>query len=126
MMLLRVVVGWWPSLGLEQVWPVYVAMSNAVAVRPAVARRVRSPLLVGVIAAAPPPTAAPGLGHELVMEGFDLVGWGGVGGELEAISCSRMAFLLVAALARLSRALLMESRRPGLRVVAWAKLARPR
>ncbi len=51
-----------------------VAMSNAVAVRPAVACRVRSPLLVGVIAAAPPPAAAPGLGRKLVTEGFDLVG----------------------------------------------------
>ncbi len=46
--------------------------------------------------------------------------------ELEAMSCSRMAFLLVAALARLSRALLMEVRRPGLRVVVWAELAWPR
>ncbi len=46
--------------------------------------------------------------------------------ELEAMSCSRIAFLLVAALARLSRALLMELRRPGLRVVAWAELAWPR
>ncbi len=46
--------------------------------------------------------------------------------ELEAMSCSRMAFLLEAALARLSRELLMESRRPGLRVVAWAELAWPR
>ena len=57
-----------------------VAMSNAVAVRPAVARRVRSPPLVGVIAASPPPTAAPGLGHESVTEGLDLVGEDGVGG----------------------------------------------
>ncbi len=46
--------------------------------------------------------------------------------ELDAISCSRMAFSLVAALARLSRALSMELRRPGLRVVVWAELARPR
>jgi hypothetical protein len=46
--------------------------------------------------------------------------------ELEAMSCSRIAFLLVAALARLSRALSMESRRPGLRVVAWAELGQPR
>jgi hypothetical protein len=51
-----------------------VAMSNAVAMRPAVARRVRSPLLVGVIAATPPPAATPGLGRKLVTEGFDLVG----------------------------------------------------
>jgi hypothetical protein len=46
--------------------------------------------------------------------------------ELEVMSCSRMAFLLVAALARLSRALSMEVRRPGLRVVAWTELAWPR
>ncbi len=51
-----------------------VAMSNAVAMRPAVAHQVRSPPLVGVIGATPPPAAAPGLGHELVTEGFDLVG----------------------------------------------------
>jgi hypothetical protein len=57
-----------------------VAMSNGVAVRPAVARRVRSPPLVGVIAATPPPTTAPGLGRELVTEGLDLVGEVGVGG----------------------------------------------
>jgi hypothetical protein len=36
-----------------------VAMSNAVAVRSAVARRVRSPPLVGVIAARPPLAATP-------------------------------------------------------------------
>jgi hypothetical protein len=46
--------------------------------------------------------------------------------ELEAMSCSKMAFLLEAALAKLSRALSMESRRPGLRVVVWAELAWPR
>ncbi len=46
--------------------------------------------------------------------------------ELEAMSCLRVAFLLVAVLARLSRALSMESRRPGLRVVVWAELAWPR
>jgi hypothetical protein len=47
--------------------------------------------------------------------------------ELEEMSCSgsEMAFLLEAALARLSRALLMESWRPGLRVVVWAELAQP-
>ncbi len=43
--------------------------------------------------------------------------------ELVAMSFSRMAFLLVAALGRMSRALLMESRRPGLWVLAWAELA---
>ncbi len=57
-----------------------VAMSNTVAVRPAVARRVRSPPLVGVIAATPPPTATPGLNRNLVTEGLDLVGEVGVGG----------------------------------------------
>ncbi len=46
--------------------------------------------------------------------------------ELEVMSCSRTAFLLDAALARLLRALLMESRRPGLRVLVWAELAQPR
>jgi hypothetical protein len=46
--------------------------------------------------------------------------------EIEAMSWSRMAFLLETALARLSRALPMESRRPGLRVVVWAVLAWPR
>ncbi len=46
--------------------------------------------------------------------------------ELEAMSCSKMAFSLEAALARLLRASLMESRRPGLRVVEWAELARLR
>ncbi len=44
-----------------------VAMSNAVAMRPAVARRVRSPPLVGVIAATPPsccrPWTWPQVGH---------------------------------------------------------------
>jgi hypothetical protein len=45
-----------------------VAMSNAVAVRPEVARRVRSPPLVGVIAASPPPATTPGLGHKLVTD----------------------------------------------------------
>jgi hypothetical protein len=50
-----------------------VAMSNVVAVRPAVACRVRSPPLVGVIATTPPPAAAPGIGRELITAGFDLV-----------------------------------------------------
>ncbi len=57
-----------------------VAMSDAVAMGPAVAIRVRSPPLVGVIAASPPAAAAPGLGRELVAEGLDLVGEVGVGG----------------------------------------------
>jgi hypothetical protein len=51
-----------------------MAMSNMVAMGPAVAIRVRSPPLVGVIASSPPAAAAPGLGRELVMEGLDLVG----------------------------------------------------
>jgi hypothetical protein len=42
------------------------------------------------------------------------------------MSCSKMAFSLKAALARLSRALLMELRRLGLRVVVWPELAWPR
>jgi hypothetical protein len=46
--------------------------------------------------------------------------------ELEAMSCSMMAFLLEEALARLLRALLMQSRRPGLRVEVGAELAWPR
>jgi hypothetical protein len=57
-----------------------VAMSNAVAMGPAVAIRVRSPCLVGVIAASHPADTAPGLGHELVAEGLDLSGEVGVGG----------------------------------------------
>ncbi len=57
-----------------------VAMSNRVAVRPAVVRRVRSLLLVRVIAAAPPSAVTPGHGRKCVTEGFDLVGEGGVGG----------------------------------------------
>jgi hypothetical protein len=96
---------------------------------PAVALRVRSPPLVGVIAASPPAAAAPGLGHKLVTESLDLVGEVKLEvarEELKAMSYSKMAFLLEAALARLSKALLIESRRPGLRVVEWAELARPR
>ncbi len=99
-----------------------VATSNTVAERPAVACRVRSPLLVWVIAAAPPSAATPGLGHKLVTR----VELEVAREESEAMSCSRIAFLLVAALARLSRALSMESRRSGLRVVVWAELAWPR
>ncbi len=58
-----------------------VAMSNVVAMGPAVAMiRVRSPSLVGVIAASHPADAAPGFGRKLVMEGLDLVGEVGVGG----------------------------------------------
>ncbi len=57
-----------------------VAMSNAVAMGSAVAIRVRSPPLVGVIAASPPSATTPGLGHKLVTEGLDLVGEVGVGG----------------------------------------------
>ncbi len=57
-----------------------VAMSNVVAMGPRVAIRVRSPSLVGVIAASHPADAAPRLGRKLVMEGLDLVGEVGVGG----------------------------------------------
>ncbi len=57
-----------------------VAMSNAVAMGPAVAIRVRSPPLVGVIAASHPADAAPGLGCKLVVEGLDLSGEVGVVG----------------------------------------------
>ncbi len=67
-----------------------VAMSNAVAVRPAIARRVRSPPLVGVIAATPPPTAAPGLGQELVTEGLDLIGEVGVGGGKRGVRGNKL------------------------------------
>jgi hypothetical protein len=45
--------------------------------------------------------------------------------ELEAMSCSMMVFLLEAALARLLRALSMESMRPGSRVVVWAEIVSP-
>ncbi len=106
-----------------------VAMSNVVAMGPAVAIRVRSPPLVGVVAASHPADAAPGLSHELVMEGLDLIGEVGVGGGKRGIRGNELlqdAFLLEAVLARLLRALSMESRRPGLRVVEWADLARPR
>jgi hypothetical protein len=64
-----------------------VAISNAVAMRPAVACRVRSPPLVGVIA---PPAATPGLGRELVMEGFDLVGEGEVGGGKRGVRGNKL------------------------------------
>jgi hypothetical protein len=59
-----------------------VAMSNEVAMGQAVAIRVRSPPLVEVIAASHPADAAPGLSHELVVEGLglDLSGEPGVGG----------------------------------------------
>jgi hypothetical protein len=57
-----------------------VAMSNVVAMGPAVAIRVKSPPLVGVIAASPSATAAPGLGHKLVTEDLDLVSEVGDGG----------------------------------------------
>ncbi len=57
-----------------------VPMSNTISVGPAVAHRVRSLPPVGVIAAAPPTAATPGLCRELITKGFDLVGEGGVGG----------------------------------------------
>jgi hypothetical protein len=56
-----------------------VTMTYTVAMRPAVACRVRSLLLVWVIAAAPPSSASPGPGCKLVTEGLDLVGESGVG-----------------------------------------------
>ncbi len=106
-----------------------VAMSNAVTARPAVAHRVRSSLLVRVIAAAPSPTATRDLAASAswrVLTWWVRVELEVAREELEAMSCSRIAFLLMAALARLSRVLSMESRRPGLRVVVWAELAWPR
>jgi hypothetical protein len=61
------------------------------------------------------------------MEGFNLVGEGEVGGSKRGVRGSlRIAFLLVAVLARLLRALWIKATRPGLRVVAWAELAQPR
>ncbi len=56
-----------------------VPISNTVSMGPAVACRIRSLPPVGVIAAALPSAATHGLGRKLVMEGFDLVGEGGVG-----------------------------------------------
>jgi hypothetical protein len=56
-----------------------VAMSSVVAMGPAVAIRVRSPPLVGVIAASSSAAATPGLGRKLVKEDLDLVGEVGVG-----------------------------------------------
>ncbi len=59
---------------------VVVAMSNVVAMGPAVAIRVRPPPLVGVIAASHTAGTAPGLGRKLVSEGLDLSGEVRVGG----------------------------------------------
>ncbi len=56
-----------------------MAMSNAVAMGPAVAIRVRSPPLVGVIAVSHNADATPGLGCELVAESLDLSDEVGVG-----------------------------------------------
>ncbi len=106
-----------------------VAMSKAVAMSQAVVRRVRSPPLVGVIAATPPPTTTPGLGRKLSQR---VLTWSVrlelklVREELEVMSCSKMAFSLEVALARLLRALSVESRRPGLKAVVWAESAWPR
>jgi hypothetical protein len=105
-----------------------VVMSNVVAVRPAVARRVRSPPLVGVIAATPlplPPLDLAVSWSQRILTWLVRVELEVAREELEVISCSRMAFLLEAALARFLRALSMKSRRPGLRVVVWAELAWP-
>ncbi len=103
-------------------------ISNMVSMGPAVASRVRSLPPLVVIAATPLSAATLGLGHKLVKEGFDLVGEGIVGGGKRGVSGYEFLedFSLVAALARLSRALLMESRRPGLWALAWAELAWPR
>ncbi len=56
-------------------------LSNIISVGSTVACRVRSLPPVGVIAASPPAAAFPGPARKLVMdmEGFDLVGEGGVG-----------------------------------------------
>ncbi len=63
----------------------------------------------------------------MVTEGLHLSGEIGVGGGKRGVRGDELlAFLLEAALVRLSRALSMESSRPGLRVVEWAELARPR
>ncbi len=106
-----------------------VPMFNTVSMGPAVACRVRSLPPVGLLL--PPPLPLPPLDlvaswSRRVLTWLARVELEVAREELEAMSCLRIAFLLVAALARLSRALLMESRRPGLRVVAWAKLAQPR
>ncbi len=63
-----------------------VPMSNTVSMGPAVAIRVRSLPPVGVIAVATPSAATLGLGCKLVMEGFDLVGEGSVGGGKRRVS----------------------------------------
>jgi hypothetical protein len=63
-----------------------VAMSNVVAMGPAVAIRVRFPPLVGVIAASHPADAAPGLCRGLVTEGLDLSSEVGVGGGKRGVS----------------------------------------
>ncbi len=106
-----------------------VAMSNVVAMGLAVAIRVRSPPLAGVIAASPlplPPLDLAASWSRGILTWLVRLELEMAREELEAMSCSKMAFSLEAALARLSRALLMESRRPGLRVVKWAELAWPR
>jgi hypothetical protein len=41
--------------------------------------------LLGSLLPPPPSAAAPGLGRELVTEGFDLVGEGGVGGSKRGV-----------------------------------------
>ncbi len=79
-----------------------VAMSNTVAVGPAVAHRVRSPLLVRVIAALPPRDLAASWSRR-VLTWLVRVELESAREELEVVSCLRIAFSLVAALARLSR-----------------------
>ncbi len=106
-----------------------VAMFNAVAVRLEVAHKTGPLLLLGTLM--PPPLPLPPLDLATswswsVLPWLVRVELEVAREESEAMSCSRTAFLLEAALARLSRALSMVSRRLGLRVVAWAELARHR
>ncbi len=64
----------------------------------------------------------------MVMEGLDLIGEVGVRSGKRGIRGNELLQdgLLVGGSTRLSRALLMESRRPGLRRGVWAELAQPR
>ena len=106
-----------------------VPITDTPPVGPAVAGGVGALLGGGIPAAsAAAPTALPLLGCKVGLEGLDLVGQ--VREELVETSCLRTALLLVAALARLSRALSMVQRK----LVAWlswaplkvAWLARPK
>jgi hypothetical protein len=102
---------------------------NMASMGPVVASRVRSFPPVGIIAAAPLPP--PPLDLAASWSRSSLIWLVRV--ELEVareevvtISFLGTAFLLVAVLARMSRALSMESRRLGLWVLAWAESAWPR